>query len=35
MQSPCLTICTADFNCDGALGFFDYDAFVVAFEAGC
>ncbi len=29
-----LTICPADFNCDGALDFFDYDDFVAAFEAG-
>ncbi|MEK6701012.1 MAG: GC-type dockerin domain-anchored protein, partial [Planctomycetota bacterium] len=26
--------CAADFNSDGALDFFDYDEFVVAFEAG-
>ncbi len=29
-----LTICPADFNCDGATDFFDYDDFVVAFETG-
>jgi hypothetical protein len=27
-----LTICAADFNCDGFLDFFDYDAFVECFE---
>lgn len=29
-----LTVCPADFNCDGALDFFDYDDFVIAFESG-
>ncbi|MEK6700874.1 MAG: immunoglobulin domain-containing protein [Planctomycetota bacterium] len=29
-----LVLCPADFNCDGALDFFDYDEFVVAFESG-
>ena len=29
-----LTICSADFNCDGALDFFDYDDFVIALESG-
>ncbi len=28
------SLCPADFNCDGALDFFDYDAFVVCFEGG-
>lgn len=27
-----LTVCAADFNCDGFLDFFDYDAFVDCFE---
>lgn len=27
-----LTICVADFNCDGFLDFFDYDAFVECYE---
>ncbi len=27
-----LTLCAADFNCDGFLDFFDYDAFVECFE---
>jgi hypothetical protein len=26
---------SADFNGDGFADFFDYDAFVAAFEAGC
>jgi hypothetical protein len=26
--------CTADFNCDGFVDFFDYDAFIQEFEAG-
>jgi hypothetical protein len=31
-----LTICTADFNCDGSVDFFDYDDFVLCFEdAAC
>jgi hypothetical protein len=29
-----LTICAADFNCDGFIDFFDYDEFVTAFETG-
>lgn len=29
-----LALCPADFNCDSALDFFDYDDFVVAFEFG-
>ena len=29
-----ITLCFADFNCDGFLDFFDYDAFVAAFETG-
>ncbi|MEK6702336.1 MAG: hypothetical protein AABZ53_08740 [Planctomycetota bacterium] len=33
-ESGSLAICGADFNCDGATDFFDYDDFVVAFEAG-
>ncbi|MEK6703624.1 MAG: immunoglobulin domain-containing protein [Planctomycetota bacterium] len=33
-QAATLTVCHADFDCDGTLDFFDYDAFVVAFEAG-
>jgi hypothetical protein len=32
-ESP-LNICAADFNCDGAVDFFDYDDFVIAFETG-
>jgi hypothetical protein len=27
-----ITPCPADFNCDGFLDFFDYDAFVECFE---
>ncbi|MEK6703219.1 MAG: lectin-like protein [Planctomycetota bacterium] len=27
-----LTVCAPDFDCDGALDFFDYDAFVACFE---
>jgi hypothetical protein len=27
--------CPVDFNADGFLDFFDYDAFVEAFEYGC
>lgn len=35
ISSPAsLTVCAADFNCDGAVDFFDYDDFVTAFEAG-
>jgi hypothetical protein len=30
-----LTVCAADFNCDAFVDFFDYDAFVSAFESGC
>jgi hypothetical protein len=30
-----LTVCAADFNCDGFLDFFDYDDFVAGFETGC
>jgi hypothetical protein len=30
-----LVACPADANADGFLDFFDYDAFVAAFEAGC
>lgn len=33
-ESGSLAICAADFNCDGATDFFDYDDFVIAFEAG-
>jgi hypothetical protein len=29
-----LTLCAADFNCDGFLDFFDYDDFVTCFETG-
>lgn len=29
-----LSVCPIDFNCDGAMDFFDYDDFVAAFEAG-
>lgn len=29
-----IALCPADFNADGAVDFFDYDAFVVAFETG-
>lgn len=29
-----LTVCSTDFNCDGFLDIFDYDAFVTAFETG-
>lgn len=29
-----LAVCTADILCDGFLDFFDYDAFVVAYETG-
>ncbi len=29
-----LRVCAADFNCDDAVDFFDYDDFVAAFEAG-
>jgi len=29
-----LTVCAADFTCDGFVDGFDYDAFVTAFEAG-
>ncbi|MEK6700982.1 MAG: immunoglobulin domain-containing protein [Planctomycetota bacterium] len=32
--SVAVTICAADFNADGAIDFFDYDDFVVAFETG-
>ena len=28
------SICPADFNCDGFIDFFDYDAFVNCFEGG-
>ncbi|XVJ60187.1 MAG: hypothetical protein HEQ23_12635 [Tepidisphaera sp.] len=31
-QPATLTICAADFNCDGFLDFFDYDTFVECFE---
>ena len=31
-QAAHLTVCHADFDCDGTLDFFDYDAFVVCFE---
>ncbi|MEK6701551.1 MAG: GC-type dockerin domain-anchored protein [Planctomycetota bacterium] len=34
MPMAYLLVCRADFNGDGAIDFFDYDAFVVAFEAG-
>jgi hypothetical protein len=30
-----VTLCFADFNCDGFQDFFDYDDFVGAFELGC
>ncbi len=33
-DSASLTVCAADFNCDGFLDFFDYDEFVTAFETG-
>jgi hypothetical protein len=33
-ESASLTLCAADFNCDGFLDFFDYDEYVGAFEAG-
>jgi hypothetical protein len=29
-----VVVCRPDFNCDGFLDFFDYDAFVQAFETG-
>lgn len=29
-----LTICPADFNCDGAIGVLDYEEFVAAFQSG-
>ncbi len=45
VTSPCgsvssttwdLAVCAGDFNCDGAVDFFDYDAFVTCFEGqGC
>lgn len=30
-----LAICEVDFNCDGAVDFFDHDEFVAAFERPC
>jgi hypothetical protein len=33
-DSAMLTICPADFNCDGFVDFFDFDEFVLAFESG-
>ncbi|MEK6702912.1 MAG: ice-binding family protein [Planctomycetota bacterium] len=33
-SNPVNAICSADFDRDGTVDFFDYDAFVVAFEAG-
>lgn len=33
-EAGLLTICAADFDCYGAVDFFDYDAFVVSFERG-
>ena len=33
-QSALLTICPADFDCDGVVGTLDYEDFVTAFEAG-
>ncbi len=33
-RAAALTVCAADTNCDGFLDFFDYNAFVLAFEAG-
>jgi len=33
-SAAALVLCPADFNCDGFLDFFDYDAFVDAFETG-
>jgi hypothetical protein len=30
-----ITVCTADFTCDGSVDFFDYLDFIAAFEQGC
>ena len=34
-EGVCANGHNADFNLDGAVDFFDYDAFVQAFEGGC
>jgi hypothetical protein len=34
-HNPTVPICAIDFNGDGFVDFFDYDAFVQGFEEGC
>lgn len=33
-EAATLTVCVGDFDCDGTVDFFDYDAFVTCFEGG-